>query len=226
VTSPKYTFLDTGGRPFSPDIEHVLTSLTPRLLRQFPALGDESLLIAVLETAARKLTNRERESGPIERLHAYAWVTLYSTAMSRLRRGRGRLAQKLFESDQEGVSLEAMAATTGTAEQIERAVLLREVLAHLTPDERRVCLWKQAGFTSEEIAEYRGGTASAVHTLLCRARQKIRHLLGAECADARRDGPSGPSDNDHESLQGDGTDVEPSDDEQTRPLRFVRFHRR
>lgn len=208
---PKYTLLDEGGNPFSPHIEEALTSLTPRLVRSFPALRDESLLIAALETAARKITNRERQ-GPIEKLHAYAWVTLQNTATSQLRHGRGRLAQKLLESDEHGVSLDAIPARTGTAEQIERAILLREVLAQLTPEERRVCIWKKAGFTSEEIAEYRGGTAAAVHTLLSRARQKIRRLLADDPDPARRDESGGSSDDSETaSLQRAGADDENDD---------------
>lgn len=183
---PRYTLLDEGGLPVSPNVEHALTSLVPRLLRQFPALHDEPLLIAALENAGRKIANRERQSGPIEKLHAYAWVTLQNTAKSQLRQGRGRLAQRLLESDRHGVSLDGVATGMGTAEQIERGILLREVFAHLTPGERRVCLWKQAGFTSLEIAAYRGGTAAAVDTLLSRARQKIRRLLAVDVGDARR----------------------------------------
>ena len=211
---PKYTLLDENGNPLSPHVDDALTRLVPRLLRQFPALHDEPLLIGALENAGRKISNHERQSGPIEKIHAYAWVTLQNTAKSQLRHGRGRLAQKLLESDKNGVSLDALAARTGTADQIEQAILLREVLALLTPEERRVCMWKKGGFTSEEIAEYRGGTASAVHTLLSRARQKIRRLLGEKLGDARRDGPVAlPGDGDSKSIERGRADVENPDDE-------------
>jgi DNA-directed RNA polymerase specialized sigma24 family protein len=120
----------------------------------------------------------------------------------------------MLESDQNGVSLDAVAARTGTPEQIERAILLQEVLAHLTPEERRVCIWKKAGYTSEEIAEYRGGTASAVHILLFRAREKIRRLLGGEFGDARRRAPAGvQEESDSESLERGGADDENPDGE-------------
>jgi DNA-binding CsgD family transcriptional regulator len=75
----------------------------------------------------------------------------------------------------------------GSAEEIERGILLREVLAHLSPEERLICMWKKAGYSSQEIAEYQGRSVSAVDTLLCRARQKIRRLLGVERADAESD---------------------------------------
>ena len=102
--------VDRDGQPFDPHIQQILTSLTPGLLRQFPTLRDESLMIAALETAARRITNRERRSGPIERLHGYARVTLQNIAKSLLRHGRGRLAQMLWESDEQRVSLEAIVA--------------------------------------------------------------------------------------------------------------------
>jgi RNA polymerase sigma factor (sigma-70 family) len=211
---PKYTLLDESGAPLSPHLEDALTTLVPRLLRQFPALHDEPLLICTLENAGRRIANHERRKGPIEKLHGFAWVALQNAARSQLRQGRGRLAQKLLESDQAGVSLDAVHTRTGTADQIERAILLREVLARLTPDERRICMWKKAGFTSEEIAEYRGWTAAAVHTLLSRARQKIRSLLGVDLGDARRRQPGRrPKTAPDAPVTRDGDDLENPDGE-------------
>jgi DNA-directed RNA polymerase specialized sigma24 family protein len=63
---------------------------------------------------------------------------------------------------------------------VERRILLREVLDLLSEDERRVCFWKKVGFSSEEIAARRGGSAAAVDTLFSRAKQKIRVALGYE----------------------------------------------
>jgi DNA-binding CsgD family transcriptional regulator len=75
----------------------------------------------------------------------------------------------------------------GSVEEIERGILLREVLAQLSPEERLICVWKKAGYSSQEIAQYQGRSVSAVDTLLCRARQKIRRLLGVEPADSESD---------------------------------------
>jgi DNA-directed RNA polymerase specialized sigma24 family protein len=38
------------------------------------------------------------------------------------------------------------------AEEREPEILERQVLAHLTPDERSLCFWKQLGFSSRDIA--------------------------------------------------------------------------
>jgi hypothetical protein len=40
-----------------------------------------------------------------------------------------------------------------------------------------VCIWKKAGYTSQEIAGRRGTTAGAVDTMLSRIRQKVRDLM-------------------------------------------------
>jgi len=69
-------------------------------------------------------------------------------------------------------------ATYGTPEEIERNILLREVLATLTEEERLICILKKAGFSSQEIADRRGSSAAAVDTLLSRIKQKVRESVG------------------------------------------------
>jgi len=56
--------------------------------------------------------------------------------------------------------------------------LLREMLGRLSREERLVCLWKKAGFSSQEIAKYQGRSVAAVDTLFSRAKQKLRRALG------------------------------------------------
>jgi DNA-binding CsgD family transcriptional regulator len=89
---------------------------------------------------------------------------------------------------------DATPSRVGTPEEIERGILLRQVLETLTPEERLVCIWKKAGFSSREIADRRGGTAAAVDTLLSRVRQKVRKLLGDRPGDSRRDEDGGVDD--------------------------------
>ena len=72
----------------------------------------------------------------------------------------------------------ALAATSyGSPEEVERGILLREALDTLPPEERMVCLWKTAGFTSEEIAAWQGRSVGAVDTSFSRAKQRIRQAL-------------------------------------------------
>lgn len=184
---PRFRILDEYGQPLSPHIEQTLVSLIPKFQRNFPSFRDEFLLVDILEEAGRKIDHREKHTGPIDRIHAYAWVTLRSVATSRLRRGDGRLAQRTLGSEDSEAVLDVTPAKTGGVDEIERQILLRQVLETLTPDERVVCIWKKAGFSSQEIADRRGSTAGAIDKMLSRARQKVRALLGIQPGGTARD---------------------------------------
>jgi DNA-directed RNA polymerase specialized sigma24 family protein len=51
---------------------------------------------------------------------------------------------------------------------------LRNALDKLTRDERLVCIWKRAGFSARDIAEYHGRSVDSVDKTFARARQKLR----------------------------------------------------
>jgi RNA polymerase sigma factor (sigma-70 family) len=173
--------LDSNGKPLAERIQRVLSRLLPRLRRQFPALQqDDAALTEVMEEAGRRIASREDRGGPIEKLHGYAWVTIRSVATSRMRRGSIRLIQKTLESEASHARLASQPAEWGTAEEIERDILLREVLGKLSQEERLVCVWKKAGFSSQEIAQHQGRSVAAVDTLFSRAKQKLRKALGVQ----------------------------------------------
>jgi RNA polymerase sigma factor (sigma-70 family) len=174
VRSQALYLVDRDGQPFEPHIERTLTGLVARFCRRYPAFRDELMLAHVLETAARKIQAREKRSGRIEHLRAYAWVTLNTAAASLLRCGRLRMAQRTVAGELGEVAIGRIPATVGNRESVERAILLREVLDRLTPDERRVCLWKLAGHSSREIARFLGMTAGAIDTMLFRIKRKAR----------------------------------------------------
>jgi DNA-directed RNA polymerase specialized sigma24 family protein len=186
----KLGLLDGNGRPFGAHIEGVLSRLLPRLRREFPALQDEVAQVEILEEAGRRLVNREERTGPIERINGYAWVTIRSIAMSRLRQGPGRLLQRTLRAAASEAVLSRVAALDGSAEQIERSILLRELLATLTHDEQRVCLWKFMGFSSQEIARRRGSTATAVDMLFFHAKEKIRRTVGVQHSEPKQTAPT------------------------------------
>jgi len=173
--------LDTDGQPFHPRIERVLIQLLPRLRREFPSLQDEVGLTEIMEEAGRRIRQREKH-GPIERLHGYAWVTARSIATSRMRLGSSKLAQKILDSEASNARLLAIPTSRDTAAEVEQAVLLRELLQTLSQEERMICLWKKAGFSSQEIALHQRRTVVAVDTIFSRAKQKIRKALGVEDA--------------------------------------------
>jgi RNA polymerase sigma factor (sigma-70 family) len=178
----KLRLLDKRGSPLDARIEAVLERLLPRFQRQFPAIRDEFALTEIFEEAGRRIANRERRQGAIEKLHGYAWVTLRSVAASWMRRSASRVTGRTLASDESEAVLSTVPSPSGTPEQIEQEILLREILAQLTPEERLVCVWKKAGFSSQEIAHHRGSSVAAVDTLFSRAKDKIRRLLGVQKA--------------------------------------------
>ncbi len=190
----KLGLLDGNGKPFGAPIEGVLNRLLPRLRREFPALQDEVAQVEVLEEAGRRLVVREERTGPIEKINGYAWVTIRSIAMSRLRQGPGRLLQRTLGADASEAVLSRVAALEGSAEQIERNIFLRELLSMLTRDEQRVYLWKFMGFSSQEIARRRGTTVNAVDMLFFHAKEKIRRVVGVQHSEPKQTAPvGGPS---------------------------------
>ena len=181
MRSPTRTFfVDQTGHPFSERLQQVLHGLRPRLRRRFPVFRDDVVIAEILEEAGRRIVEREGRVGPIERLRGYAWVAIRHTAMSRLRGGPMRLQQHTLDSAQ---SLEAVAdlpAERASAAVLEQEILFGQVLVLLSEDERRMCIWKKAGFTSRQIARYRGQSTEAVDTMFFRVKQKVRKALGRE----------------------------------------------
>ena len=186
----KLGLLDGNGQPFCAHVEDVLGRLLPRLRREFPTLQDDVAQVEVLEEAGRRLVGREARSGSIEKINGYAWVTIRSIAMSRLRQGQGRLLQRSLETDASEAVLSHVAALEGSPEQVERRIVLREVLAMLTRDEQRVCLWKFMGFSSEEIARRRGSTVNAVNLVFFHAKERIRRTVGLQHSELNQAAPA------------------------------------
>lgn len=171
----RFVVLDEYGQPLTGRVAVVLERLAPTFARQFAEFRDEAVLSDALERAAQRIRRREVRGGVIN-LEAYAWVTLVSIANSLRRRGQARLARRTT-SESSDAALNLATAVTGSPEQIERSILIRELLAHLTPRERVVYEWRLEGLTSQEIAKRRGCTAGAVDVLVTRAHQRLRLLL-------------------------------------------------
>src|SRR5438105_13316359 len=186
--------LDERGNPLSTRVESALRSLVPQLRRQFPPVQDELELTEILEKAGHRIAAREQRSGPIEKLHAYAWVTLRSVVMSWMRRSSHRLTQHTISSEAAEAVLSTVPASSDTAEQIEQQVLLREAMDRLSEGEWIVCNLKMLGYSSEEIAKRRHSSTAAVNMVFSRATQKLRRVLGAHETDAPDDQSAGPPD--------------------------------
>jgi len=74
-------------------------------------------------------------------------------------------------------------------EQVERRSVVRAALLALPDDRRKVLIWKYVeGLSVDKIASRMGKTAKAVESLLSRAREQVRNLLGGymlPCGDGR-----------------------------------------
>ncbi|MGB2716520.1 MAG: hypothetical protein WBC51_20220 [Vicinamibacterales bacterium] len=64
----KLGFLGADGKPLDERLSKVLNALLPRFRRRFPAIQDDVEVAEAFEEAARRITKRERASGPIEKL--------------------------------------------------------------------------------------------------------------------------------------------------------------
>jgi RNA polymerase sigma factor (sigma-70 family) len=169
--------LNVRGNPLSERIESALRSLIPRFRRQYPNLQDELVVTSIVEKAGQRIEQREQQSGPIEKLHAYAWVTVKNITASWMRRSSNRSELQRIDSEAGSAILERVPAEAGSPEQIEHAVLLREAMAHLSEDEWRVCNLKMMGYSGEEIARERGSSTAAVNMVFSRATKKLRAFL-------------------------------------------------
>ena len=172
-----HALLDDAGHPLSTRLQRALGDIPPRFRNRFPALGDELLVTDVLEEAGRRIADHERAAGPVDNLDAYAWVTVLNVARSRMRHSSMRLARSTLGSEESQAVFGTLRSTHGVPEHIEAAILVQEVLAHLTAEERWLCSRKQLGFSSREIAREQGTSVACVNTLFYRVKRKIRHAL-------------------------------------------------
>jgi hypothetical protein len=76
-----------------------------------------------------------------------------------------------------------------------------------------VCIWRKAGFSNQEIADRRGGTAHAVETVVWRVKLKVRKLLGISPGAVRQDQrTTTPRKDGVDEVASGKTDVENRDD--------------
>ena len=185
--------LDQGGNPLSARLQRALRDIFPRFRKRFPTLGDELLVTEVFEEAGRRIADHERASGPVDNLDAYAWVTVANVARSRMRHSSMRLARSTLGSDESQAVLDTLRSRHGTAEQVEADILIREVLAQLTAEERLLCARKRLGFSSREIAREQGTSVERVDTLFYRIKRKIWAALRGPSADTSLPGTAHPT---------------------------------
>jgi DNA-directed RNA polymerase specialized sigma24 family protein len=176
----KLGFLGADGKPLDERLSKVLNALLPRFRRRFPAIQDDVEVTEVFEEAARRITKRERASGPIEKLGGYAWKALESIGVSLQRRGSMQIRVNRVESRTGPDIVSQLRAWDGSVEEIERGILLRQLEEHMTPEEKWIFNLKAFGYSSEEIAKLRGSSVNSVDKVMSRLKQKIHALTGVK----------------------------------------------
>jgi RNA polymerase sigma factor (sigma-70 family) len=176
-SSGEHAFVDQRGNPLDSRIQQVLKNMLPRIRNRFHSFGDELLVAEILEEAGSRIADQEKQSGPVENLNAYAWSTVLNVARSRMRRSSMRLVRETLGSASSEAVFGRLRSNLGTPEQIETNILLQELMARLTPEERAVCTWKQLGFSSREIAQELGTSIASVDTMFYRIKRKLRSAL-------------------------------------------------
>ena len=175
-----FGFLGADGKPLDDRLSKVLNALLPRFRRRFPALLDDVEVTEAFEEAARRITKRERASGPIEKLGGYAWKALESIGVSLQRRGSMQIRVNRVESRTGPDIVSQLRAWDGSVEEIERGILLRQLEEHMTPEEKWIFNLKAFGYSSEEIARLRGSSVNSVDKVMSRLKQKIHALTGVK----------------------------------------------
>jgi len=176
-SADRHTFLDSEGSPLEPRIQSVLRDLRLRFLKRLPQLDDDVFVTDVFEEAGRRIVAHEAEHGQVDNLEAFAWTTVLNVARSRLARSSMRVVGSTLDPAASDAVLQQLQARNGTREQIEIDILVQQILAHLSPEERDLYYWKAWGHSTREIARACGKSEGYVNTLVYRMRLKIRDLL-------------------------------------------------
>jgi hypothetical protein len=165
--------LDEFGQPLSTRLQSVLLPLAARLQRHFPALHDDCTLTEVLEESGRRIAAREERRGPLDNVHAYAWVVVRRMAAPRLRHDHWAIASATLTSTESDIALRSMRAGFATSEQIYNDILCKELLAHLTPIEQQIAKRKSAGHSDDEIARGCGTSCRTIFNTWRRLKRKM-----------------------------------------------------
>ena len=101
----KIPLVGSDGQPLPERIQRTLIDLLPRFNRWFPLVQDEAVVIGLLEEAGQRINEQERQSGPVQRLHGFAWTVLRNIGASELRLSRSRVQLKSMGSGLNGTPI-------------------------------------------------------------------------------------------------------------------------
>jgi DNA-directed RNA polymerase specialized sigma24 family protein len=173
----KHAFLDADGSPLAVRIQSVLRDLRLRFRSRLPRIDDDLFVTEVFEEAGRRIVAHEAEHGQVEDLEAFAWTVVLNVARSRLGRSSMRVIGATLDHTASDAVLRALHAREGSREQIEKDILVQQILAHMTPEERDLYYRKAWGHSVRDIARACGKSEGHVNTLVYRMRLRIKELL-------------------------------------------------
>jgi len=176
----KIPLVGSDGQPLPERIQRALNDLLPRFNRWFPLTHDEAVVTGLLEEAGQRITDQERRSGPVERLHGFAWTVLRNLGASELRLSRSKVQLTSIGSAEGELLMSRLNSDQHGPAALEDRLAIDLALQHVTDLERRVALLKAARFTSAEIAAELGTTVGAVDQAYFRVKHKLRKLLGPQ----------------------------------------------
>jgi DNA-directed RNA polymerase specialized sigma24 family protein len=176
-SADRHTFLGGDGSRLDARIQRVLRGLRLRFPKRLPQLDHDVFITEVFEEAGRRIVAHETEHGRVDNLEAFAWTAVLNVARSRLARSSMRVVGSTLDPEASYAVLRRLHAHDGTREQIETDILVQQILARLSPQERDLYYWKAWGHSTREIARACGKSEGHVNTLVYRMRMKIRDLL-------------------------------------------------
>lgn len=175
----RLAFVDQTGQPLNDRIQQVLRRLLPDLRKRYPFIVDDVVITEILEEAGQRIADRERQFGPVQNLPGYASVIVRHVAASRMRQRSMRVEELALDAEESHARLSALPSDRASADQIEREMLLKQIAAQLSPNEKVVWTMKQAERSSREIADCLKSSVAAVDTLFHRMKPKVRAMLRA-----------------------------------------------
>src|SRR5207248_2804584 len=121
----------------------------------------------------RRIAAREERKGPLDNLHAYAWVVVRRIAALRLRHDQWAVSSATLTGSESESVLRRIPAGFATSEQIFNDILCRELLANLNPIERQIAKGRNAGQSDDEIARGCGTSRRTISNAWRRLKRKM-----------------------------------------------------
>lgn len=173
----KFHLVDRCGRPLDERFETVVRQLDREFFLRFRQVRDPAVIANCVEETALRIHNHETKRGRVENLRPF-FLRVYSNAVKSLLRGPYYTKHEANVPERE-LEERGQFPRTGTAEQTERWIILREAIERLDERKQELLRLNALGYTAKEIARELHTTESNVYTMLHRAREEAKQILNA-----------------------------------------------